>query len=97
MCRNHSHATVLTRGQAVLTTAGWLTVYQAVGEIKLEQPTGEVVIIPPSGIFFVPCPGWEGFAISDSPPMEELTTSAAFSMADVLALLITSPKPTTKP
>lgn len=82
MCRNHSHATVLARGQAVLTTAGWLTGYQLVGEMKLELPTGEVVIIPPSGIFFVPCLGWEGFVISDTPPMAGPTTSVAFSMDD---------------
>lgn len=80
MCRNHSHATVLQRGQIVLTEVGWVTTYSLVGEMKLELPTGEHVILPPTTIFFVPCPGWEGLLVWDIRAMEGLTTQERFSM-----------------
>jgi hypothetical protein len=80
MCRNHSHATVLKRGQVVITAVGWLTAYSLVGEMKLELPTGEHVTLPPSTIFFVPCPGWEGLLMWDIPQTEELITAERFSM-----------------
>jgi hypothetical protein len=97
MCRNHSHVTAIVRGQAVLTTAGWVTVYQAVGEIKIETPTGDDVIIPASGIFFVPCPDWEGFVISDTPPTGVPTTSDVFLTDDELPLFTTRTMPTKQP
>lgn len=96
MCRNHSHATAIARGQAVLTEAGWVTVYQVIGEMTIELPTGERVIIPPSGIFFVPSLGWEGFVISDTPPTVAPTMSVAFSTDDERRLSTTRAMPTTR-
>lgn len=96
MCRNHSHATVLKRGQVVLTEAGWLTTYSLVGEMKLELPTGEYVILPPSTIFFVPCPGWEGLLIWDLPQTEELTTAGRYLMGGGAMSQRTTPRTTTE-
>lgn len=91
MCRNHSHATVLKRGQVVLTEAGWLTAYTTVGKMVLELPTGESVTLPPTTIFFVPCPGWAGLLLSDLPATAELTTAERYSMVGDVMLQRTTP------
>lgn len=80
MCHNHSHATVLKRGQAVLTESGELTAYQVVGVLKLELPTGETVTLPRSSIFFVPSPGWVGLFLLDLLPTEGPGMPPLFSM-----------------
>jgi len=79
MCRNHSHATVLARGLVVITEVGCLTAFSLVGEMTLELATGDNVTLPPSSIFFVPCPGWVGLLVEDLPGMEEPGTSSHFS------------------
>jgi len=86
MCRNHSHATVLKRGQVVLTESGWMTAYSSVGEIKLETPTGDSVILPPTTLFFVPSPGWVGLLVWDIQAMEERTMPERYSASvDVMS------------
>jgi len=94
MCRNHSHATVLARGQVVLTEAGWLTAYSLVGEMKLELPTGEHVILPASTLFFLPSPGWGGLLMWELLPTEGPTTSDVYSMAADVMLQTTIPTDT---
>lgn len=96
MCRNHSHATVLKRGQVVLTEVGELVAYNLVGEMKLELPTGEYEILPPSTIFFVPSRDWEGLLIWELPQTEELTTAERYSMEGVVLLQPTTPTNTTR-
>jgi len=96
MCRNHSHATVLKRGQVVLTEVGELVAYSLVGDMKLELPTGEYVTLPPSTIFFVPSSGWAGLLMWELPQTEALTTAGQYSMAADVLSQPTTPTSTTK-
>jgi hypothetical protein len=63
----------------VLTEAGWVTAYTLVGEMTLELATGDRVILPPSSIFFVPCPGWVGLLVRDLPVTADAGIQSLFS------------------